>query len=677
MTIRKHLITCGCVMLLCTGCADSSSKIHPKPSLITNDSNISGISATDTDINLRDANRDYSAQSEWVNYQEHLTYDGSPIALTYRIQNEGQAFDQAFLMFVNGRRVPYATNAEPEIKAMHTIHLDEEAETEITLYLEPYGCRNGENALVCIEEMLNPDFMLPDTSYVNFKPHHKISGIQPFSVEIRQDAPDADTFVSDVQAEEVLLTEELEQPFVYDDPVSGEKTSQLDNMTVLECCQSDPKELYMQAEGQLTLKVRGLGVNGKYLVGIYVDHRLQKAFDGKEYAVLNVERTKIKTLHPVIDMTGMTGLHHIYMIAVPYDASEDHSKNYPLKTDTRLLQIGKEDPPAVTGTTAQSVTVPSDDPAETVVSRGIIRFGVLENGTVIARDPGSVTAIGADGSVNGTASVSGVSVMQLLDNGFALIDNRNADIQIYDQNCALIRQVHPPKADNARYIVSGDGKRIAYAYTDYEHGNTSYLITDSIDLNDRKTVFTAVSSETVGAFQCFDSLISYRSGRIAFNGSVLTKLKPETDCASCYGSVSEDGSGFWHHTLGKLQFLSTNLSFEDGDSDWFVILQDYDNPLAKQGNQIFVESVRDGSRKTVTCGSSDETHFAAVSKDGRWLASAAEASLQIYDTESGETVFRKALSAAATEIAVSGSTGTVYWLENGTLKSDTFGEDAS
>ena len=127
MTIRKHLIICGCVMLLCTGCADSSSKIYPKPSLITDDSNIFGISSTDTGVNLRDANRDYSASSEWVNYQEHLTYEGSPIPITLHIQNEGQALDKAFLMFVNGRQVPYATDAEPEIRAMHTIHLDEES----------------------------------------------------------------------------------------------------------------------------------------------------------------------------------------------------------------------------------------------------------------------------------------------------------------------------------------------------------------------------------------------------------------------------------------------------------------------------------------------------------------------------------------------------------------------
>ena len=65
------------------------------------------------------------------------------------------------------------------------------------------------------------------------------------------------------------------------------------------------------AEESLQLTVRGAGVSGKYLVGIYVDHQLQKAFDGCEYAVLDVERSKLKTLHPKIDLRGMTGLHHI------------------------------------------------------------------------------------------------------------------------------------------------------------------------------------------------------------------------------------------------------------------------------------------------------------------------------------------------------------------------------
>ena len=672
MRKRLYLLPLSCV-LLCTGCSGFSSQDAPKPSLITADPEAG--TAADSAAEIRDENRDFSTALSIADYRARYVYDGAPIPLTYRIKNGGQAFDYAFLVFVNGKQTPYSTAADSEERMTHQIHLSAESEAELTLYLEPRGCRKGETALCCIEAMLNPDYMLPDTSYVSFTPHHSLNGTAPFSVEIRADAPDADSAVSDMIADAAELTPELEKPYIYELPMTHETVNRLDSMTLLECFQNDPLEPYMQAEETLSLTVRGAGVSGKYLVGVYVDHRLQKAFDGCEYAVLDVDRKMIRTLHPTVDLRGMTGLHHIYMIAVPYDPEQPAPE--PIKTATKLLQIageqtGLQDQTELPGQTdtPQSGT----EPASAGVGE-VMCFGVLPDGTVLSRTADTVTATAPDGTVSGSAPVSYMTKMQLLDSGFAVIDSRSAVIRIYDEACRQIREIHPPQHDDAHYAVSADGRRIAYSYRDTE-SSICYLMTDSIDLDDPKTVLQIALSDRVGELQGIDQLIAYREGRIAYTGAVLRQRQPREDYAACCGAAAEDGSGNWYHTPEKLQFPSVNLSAMYGAAHDFVILQDYDSPGRQQGRQVYLYAVADGTERAVTCQSADETHNAALSADGKYLMTLNEAqhTLQVYDTESGRQIWCKSPDAYVSMINICAETETVYWLESGTLKTERFTE---
>ena len=680
MNIRKRLFLLTSATLFLTGCTDAPSKETSKNSILTHSSEMNEMSVNSSDEDIHNENRNYSAALTILDYKEHYVYDGSPISLTCQIQNNGHAFDDTFLVFVNGKQTPYFTATEPDSRMMHTVHIAENAETDFTLLFEPCGCKKGDTALVCIETMLNPAYMLPDTSFVSFKPNHALNGTQPFPVELTQDAPDSEAAVSEIRADEIPMTAEMEKPYIYTAALDRKEVHQLDQMTILECCQTDPLEPFMQAEGQLSLTVNGFGLSGKYLVGIYVDHHLQKAFGGREYAVLDVERTKKKTLHPVIDLTGMTGLHHIYMIAVPYDARDEYTKVHPIKSDTKLLQIGEPDFTEVTAATGQTKAAETQLQHTNMVSVNdtgtIMRFGVCQNGAVIAQSADKITVTGADGTVTGSVPASYMSNFQVLDHGFSVLDNREANIQIYDEECKLIKDIHPPKWNGAHYIVSDDGSRIAYTYTDFENGSISYLVTDSISLNDRKIVAKAEPSEKIGAMQSFGSLVSYQSGHIAYTGAVLTKLKPKLDCAECYGSILESGSENWYDTLDKIQYLSTNRSFTNSAPDWFVVLQDSDqNPRAKQSSQVSLVSVLDGNRKCVTCQSADETHQAALSEDGSLFATAAEKdmTIQIYDTATGDQIWKKA-NTSAQQIWISEKTNMIYWLENGNVNREIFRE---
>lgn len=702
MIKRFYTICMSALILCCTGCSSTSSQNEPKPNLISDNST----------ADIRDENRNFSAGLSITDYKDYYVYDGNPIPLTYHINNNGQAFEYAFFVFVNGKQIPYSTSTETEQSMTHSIQIAAESEEDFTLYLVPCGCKQGETALICIEAMLNPNYMLPDTSYVSFYPHHSLNGTTPFTVKVEVDAPDAKTTVSDIRADELQMTTELEKTYVYQQPMTNETVNQLDGMTLLECFQNDPLEPYLQAEGKLSLTINGLGVSGKYLVGVYIDHILQKAFNGSEYAVIDVERTKKKTLHPVIDLNGMTGLHHIYMIAVPYDPTDDIINRYPIKTETKLLQIGSANTSAITETTtitdnlisseqqslkqtemstqstqstytteivgkteipAQSTSVP-----EIVSNSGeILRFGVMSDGTIISQTIDSVNTIQPDGTVIGTVPVSYMNQLQLLDNGFAVINNRNAILQIYDTQCRQIMEIHPPKLEDGRYIVSADGTRIAYSYRDVENGSIYRLMTDSIELNDRKTVLNISHTDKVGAQQSIDMPLSYRSGRISYTGNVLTKLKPKEDYSICCGSIAEDGSENRFSVQDKLHFSSVNLSSLYSTSDYYVILQDYDVPGAKQSNQVVLESILDGSKTVVACQSSNETHNAAVSEDGKFLLTLDETqhTLHIYNTATKKQLWKKALDTDAHMVWVCSHTKTVYWLTAGKIKSEQFTEN--
>jgi hypothetical protein len=171
-------------------------------------------------------------------------------------------------------------------------------------------------------------------------------------------------------------------------------------------------------------------------------------------------------------------------------------------------------------------------------------------------------------------------------------------------------------------------------------------------------------------------LVSYREGRIAYTGAVLSQRQPREDYTVCCGAVAEDGSGNWYHTLEKLQYPSVNLASMHGAADCFIILQDYDSPGKQQGKQVHLLSVNDGSEQTVTCQSADETHNAAISEDGHYLLTLNEAkhSLQVYSIKTGQQLWHKSLDADANKICICAKTETVYWLEFGTLKTAAFTE---
>lgn len=298
-----------------------------------------------TTVHPRDEQKYYSANLLKVT-DPPTEYNGEELTMTMRIENKGDEFEQAFFIFINGERIEYSTDEYTDKKAYHIYDIPDGGVVDVTLHFTPCNCKKGEKAIVAIASMLTPNYMLKDMSYVNFGFHHYISRMWPFEININQDAPESTYNKISSECERIEITEEyaIEQGYIYG---SGDQTKNtLYNHTEFTMFQEDKLEGYMVAEDKLTFTViaagRGENESGKYLVGIYINHELQKAFGNNYYALCDADSEHEIRITANIDVSNLSGLNHIYMIAAPYNPDDTEFGVAPEKIDTRLLYVGDE-----------------------------------------------------------------------------------------------------------------------------------------------------------------------------------------------------------------------------------------------------------------------------------------------------------------------------------------------
>ncbi|MDE6580849.1 MAG: hypothetical protein K2K41_09990 [Ruminiclostridium sp.] len=289
-----------------------------------------------TTVNPRDEQKVYSAKLHKVN--DITEYNGDELSLTMSVENDGDAFTQAFFLYVNGQINEYSTDEFPDKSTYHIYDLPEDGTKEITLHFTPYNCKKGEKAIISLVSMITPDYTLEDMSYANFGLHHNIARPWPFEISINQDSPESPYNKISQERETVEISEEYAKEQNY---------TSLNNVTTFRMYQTDPLENYMTAENTLTFDITAAGKeerdSGKYLVGIYINHELQKAFGDNYYALCDADGEHEVKITANIDVTGLSGLNHIYMVAAPYDPNDVEFGVAPEKTATKLLFVGSEE----------------------------------------------------------------------------------------------------------------------------------------------------------------------------------------------------------------------------------------------------------------------------------------------------------------------------------------------
>ena len=342
-------------MLLFTSCSQPVQKDSIDKTTGSTTDNINITEATDN-ISVTGAETDKPKPwEENVGYsggitkvtQELSEYNGEELTLTIKPRNNGQSYEQGFILYVNGERNDFSTDEYPDKKPYHVYNLPEGGSIEVTLHFTPYNCKKGEKAIVNVVSMITPNYMLEDLAYVNFQLHHSIVRLWPYELTINQDAPENEYHKISTDCVKTEMTEEYEKKYI--EKQDGETINRLDRCNYFDLYQEEEDELkdYYIAENELALNISARGKGGKFLIGIYVNHELQKAFGDNYYALCEIDREHLTTITANIDVSKLSKLNHIYMIVAPYDpdnvAAYVETGGAPEKTDSRLLIIGDKD----------------------------------------------------------------------------------------------------------------------------------------------------------------------------------------------------------------------------------------------------------------------------------------------------------------------------------------------
>lgn len=327
--------------------SSSSAAVTDPDPVNTSQSTAASVDSGSTSTTLfdpREEDRNYGGNIGVVGTQP-TEYNGEELSITLEVDGGGRSYDQAFIIFVNGERNEYSTDKSDEKKPYHINSLPEEGTVEVTLYFTPNNCKKGEKAVIDIESMLTPEYMLPDTTYVNFFPHHNITGFLPFEIDINEDTPVTEEHKVFTDFQQEKMTEEFRQQHITTDAL-GQTSNSLEAPNFVMYSQSEDESIVKATGDELVLNVSAFGCNeevkeSQYMIGIYVDHELQKAFGDNYYALCTIDREYIKSCTAVIDTSELSGLHHIYMIAVPCGSDTVERKSLPIKSASKILSIKK------------------------------------------------------------------------------------------------------------------------------------------------------------------------------------------------------------------------------------------------------------------------------------------------------------------------------------------------
>lgn len=579
-------------------------------------------------------------------------YNGKELTLDIEMTNIGEDIKYAYFVYVNGILTEYKTSAEGEKAPFHTLSNEEGNVKTTRLYFTPVNCKKGEKATICIAFMVNPEYMLPDTSYVNFFPNHNITSINPLEITINVDTPtDEKAEIADCM-EKTPVTKEFEAEFATPQP-DDKDNNMLDHQTIFQLYQDDPMESYLKGDDITTAKIRAMGQPGKYILSLYVNHEMVPCFDGKYYTICDVERENISQCNVQFDSSNLPSLSHIYIMAIPYIKD---GISWADKTETKLLSLGEEDK---TETTTESVpSVPEADElsenAEMIVTRGtpekIISGG---NGKLYLQYSNSF-ALYSESNGKETSLVSRKATENLIPmkNGFAVYDRDGSYIKMYDNSGKLLNEHNfsiPEGLYHNKFAISGDETEILFAYTDNSNRISRLVVYDIHTLEERVvTEFTTTGEDGLKSGNIVSVSDIYGADKNTATLSVI-RIKDYVD-----GDVETEEvimtidlqSGEYVLDNFEDKYEAPNSNFQTYQKNYLVLInQSPSNPYHEFDGIIRYKGYADKSFCEFKCETGSETCVAALSENGKYLATyddnviTGEVTIRVYDVESGKTIY--------------------------------------
>lgn len=605
----------------------------------------------------------YSSGFEITNLRESYVYTGEPIDLAVDIINNGAGFDETFLLYVNGRQNSYKTDINDEKKQYHTIPVPDNQTVSLHIFFEPENCNKGDKVPVTLIRMMNMDYMLPDTSYLSFFPNHEISSINPFYVKIEHECKSADdqgcASVNSWQTEK--LSDDFEEEYIVFENGRPTNESYLDDVTHFELYQNDRYDGFFECGGkELNLTLDAYGKSGAYRVGIYIDHILQPAFDGKYYCDVLVDREMMSSQTVSIDVSYLKGLHCIYAIAIPIE----EGIFLPIKTSTKLLNCEEISKQPTKPTEDNDIDKGKADelPNDNGFSVTDMIYFSGDKLLVKTGDEWQLYDMQSKSCSEHSIDLHSGETVVPLKSGLAYIPFGSREIMLYDDTLNPTGKITLPEHDELTATVSYDGERIAYSYPD-ESGKT-YLYTNSIKLDDEKLIASFEISDKLDTVQGIRRLCSYKDGIISFSGSVLTSVTPQ-DYSECMVVIEEKDADISHQTIEKGSYISQSITSQQ---NFFVVLEDF--KMGEPSSGIITYSPFDKlDVKKLSCEVSEESHYAVISEGGKYLATYVEESgtIRVYDLSNDSLIKKAAVTPDLSAFAIDESGRQIIYINNSKL----------
>ena len=712
------LIVASCLLSACNNnVPDKNGLLTDMNSQINSSQNNSDSSQNQNSQNTDIKNENKSFRMQLSVCSELPTeYNGKPLSITTCVKNAADAFDFTYLVFVNGIKADYTLKEQSTNLITDTFHVGTNEEIYTIIEFSPLNCKAGEKAVISVELMIDPKYMLPDTNYVSFTPHHNITGLLPFEITIKNDSDESKETICDISEKE-KIDEGLRSKYDRMD-ADGNIKNLLSDTAIFNMTQKDHSGIYMICDDTLKLDIEALGKEGKYIVGVYINHKLQKAFGESYYCICDIQDEYVTRINAEIDTSALSGLNHIYIMAVPYATEELSKKLITQKLNTKLLQIeeGKiaesektenknnnteiskpsfesnsnfenennpdnyesmpdrnEEPESETESKIETSSTQNNNKNDKetgyiIENTELHRILAVQEHTLIVEGFTSVFFYNKEnGKLLNEIPKKGGDSYSIYDNGLAVYEIADKKIKLYDYSGNKTNEIAPPVYDSGIYRISNCGTKIAYSYTDEESG-ICYLYTDDISGNNKKLICSINYSDIHLTLQSITRIESYDGENIVAFGQVLYETDPERIYRGCVASIDSNGKIEVIKVFDEYEILSTNYALQD---NFFVITEGYKPDASGDTSGIISYCSYDDNKIMIfKCEEQHDNHFAYLSSDGKTIATAnpwydgGKVTVKFFDTATNKKLFEKEFDTDVFDIKLSDTGESAYILMN-------------
>ena len=583
--------------------------------------------------------------------KKQIVFNSNNVQFEVSLENGQMPIEYGIIVFVDGIRVPFSTSEKDTQQQMHYIKFGSDEKKNLKISILAENIPDNKNVQVSIGTIIEPDFKIKNTDYINYFPNHAFAPFATYNVVKSKDNTikcKLKSRISNKYSSEEL-TKEIENRYLQNNLNIDGTTSnkpQKNNLDVTNFFELR-RDKFTNVESMVTteknktldMKIYCVGEDNTYRISLYINHQLVPAFEGKDYVQVEVKRNEIKTVNVQISSDYIKSLdtyNHIYFIAVPLDQDvNDIDSERPKKSATNVLYVDtKENVSKVdqvfdkignvdeeyshsqsSGDKHDHSTGGTRDPNWDKYIQQVFCFN---SGTVLVCKNNSISTY--DVKTNKCIKTVNVSPdMRFsrfkLDNGVGLINGRTGDYIIFDTKLNVVKNGRFKGLDLEYLDVcfSNDGRKIAYS--EFKNNKETVYISD-LDQNNKRVIASFdYNNFKVGEVSSIDTIHCFKNDVILFSGSIA--VDKEGNRIPCSGTMTLGGKfdvfKCGDYISSKNNYCSLTMS-----------------EIGKHSGTIKYAISGQAGLKSFTFNQKDESRTSYVSENGKYIASITEISMDEY-----------------------------------------------